>query len=127
MKRAVVILNEQHTLMNEQKKILDELYDSWEIYPVPATGWTLDEQKKQAERLSNHPADKIIGSPVPYLIMTLAAKQAANYEMAPARPLIFTGRLFLFHNDKREKKELPGGKIINVVADTGWSLVSVTN
>ena len=34
------------------------------------------------------------------------------------------GRGFL-HNDRREKKELPNGKVIMAVAQTGWQLVSL--
>lgn len=29
----------------------------------------------------------------------------------------------LFHNDNRIKKELPNGKIIQTIAETGWELV----
>jgi len=29
----------------------------------------------------------------------------------------------IFHNDNREKKELPNGKIIHTVAQKGWVLV----
>lgn len=121
--KAVVVINQQHEMMTEQRQILDDLYDSWERYDVPATGWTLAEQKKVSADLCDNPADKVIVSPVPFLLMDLAATQAANLEMAPGTPLIFRGRLFLFHNDKREKKELPNGKIICVVASTGWQLV----
>lgn len=124
MKKAVVILNEQHSLMEEQEEILNEKYDSWEIYTVPASGWTLEEQKEQANMLSNNPADKIMNSPIPFLLMQLSNWFGANYEMPPGTPLIFRGNLFIFHNDKRDKRELPDGKIINVVSRTGWQLVT---
>jgi hypothetical protein len=29
----------------------------------------------------------------------------------------------VFHNDRREKKELPNGKVIMTVAKEGWELV----
>jgi len=29
---------------------------------------------------------------------------------------------YLLHNDRREKKELPNGRVISVVAQTGWQL-----
>ena len=32
-------------------------------------------------------------------------------------------QVLVFHNDKRQKRELPNGKIISVVAETGWQLV----
>jgi len=46
-------------------------------------------------------------SPIPYMVKELA--KDAN--------------VLVFHNDRREKKQLPNGKIIQVVAETGWQLV----
>jgi hypothetical protein len=122
---AIVILNEQHELMEEQTRILNEKYEYWKICSVPAAGWTLEEQKEIAYKLSDEKADKVMGSPVPYLSMHLAAHYAANCEMGDGRPVIFYGQVCLFHNDRREKKELPGGKIINIVAQTGWQLITI--
>ncbi len=111
MTTAIVIMNEQHQLMAEQRQLLDAKYESWDFCKVPASGWTLAEQQEKSEELASNPADKVIASPVPYLLMRLATTRGK-------------GGLCLFHNDKREKKELPGGRIINVVAQTGWQLVT---
>lgn len=32
-------------------------------------------------------------------------------------------KVLIFHNDNREKKELPGGKVVSVVSQTGWQLI----
>jgi hypothetical protein len=125
MKKAIVVINEQHNLMAEQQQILDSQYESWQLCEVPASGWTLEEQKDKACELACDQADKVMASPVPYLLMSLAYTRGVNSEMSPGRCLIFRGDLYLFHNDKREKKELPGGKVISVVAQTGWQLVTV--
>ncbi len=123
MSKAIVILNEQHQLMEEQASLLDARYEEIEIISVPATGWTLLEQKEIANVLSDLSADKIFASPVPYLLMQVVMDFAINGERAPGTPLIFKGGVLLFHNDRREKLELPGGKIINVIAKAGWQLV----
>ena len=48
MKKAKVVLNEQHTLMEEQTKLLNEKFgeDGWEILPVPASGWTKEQMEE---------------------------------------------------------------------------------
>jgi hypothetical protein len=51
----------------------------------------------------------VFASPIPALI-----KKAT---------LEFGGWVKIFHNDHREKKELPNGRIIMVVAQEGWELV----
>ena len=50
----------------------------------------------------------MFASPVPALI---ALAQRAGVEVK------------VLHNDKREKKELPNGKIIMTVAQAGWVIV----
>lgn len=124
MKKAKVIINEQHTMFPQQVELLDSKYEEWETLLVPATGWTLEEQKEQAKILSDLKEDKVFASPIPFLLMTLSDWRGANSEMGPGRPVIFYGNVLLFHNDKREKKELPGGKVINAVAQDGWQLVT---
>lgn len=106
MKKALVILNEQHSLLEEQRGILDGLFD-WTIKAVPASGWTLSEMRGVLEELKSFDGEVVFASPVPALILGME------------------GRGFLFHNDHREKKELPNGKIVMAVAQTGWQLISV--
>lgn len=106
MKRALVILNEQHKLMDEQVAILDGLFD-WSVKAVPASGWSLSQMREVVQELKAFDGEVVFASPVPALLMGME------------------GRGFLFHNDRREKKELPNGKVIMAVAQTGWQLVSV--
>lgn len=41
--KTIVVMNESHGLMDEQKSILDRKYPNYEILSVPASGWTLQE------------------------------------------------------------------------------------
>ncbi len=106
MKKALVVLNEQHNLMDEQVSILDNLFD-WDIKAVPSSGWSLSQMRGVLKELKAFDGEVVFASPIPALIMGME------------------GEGLLFHNDRREKKELPNGKIIMTVAQTGWQLVSV--
>ena len=109
----VVVINEQHTLLPQQEEIVKEYaggMDNVEFVHVPAKGWSLEELEQVAVRLSNDVpvgADLLFVSPIPYLI----------------RECSRTCAVILMHNDKREKKELPNGKIIFTVAREGWQIV----
>ena len=97
-----IIINEQHSLLEEQKKLLDKK-GIWEIVSIPATGLKLSQLKKLANKLKG---EKIIFcSPIPALIKLLKNEN-----------------FFVFHNDKREKKQL-NGKTTMVVAKKGWKLI----
>ena len=118
MSVAWVVLNEQHTLLPQQEALLNENYAYWKVFVVPATGWTLlemmdieDELLEEARHLLNSSGDEmsvVFASPVPALLKYLSGRDD-----------IFT---YVLHNDNREKKELPGGKIITTVAKEGWVL-----
>ena len=122
-KIAIVYINEQHTMMDEQKSILDQKYKkSWSVILVPAKGWTLEQQK---EIISEHDMnifnnrieniDFVFASPIPYMVKEFGAMAQLYCEQN-----IDT---LVFHNDNRDKKEIPGGKVIMVVSKTGWELV----
>ncbi len=109
-----VILNEQHTLLDNQKELISEKFgDQWEIFSVPAAGWNRSEIGEVAKELAN--ATVVFASPIPLLLGTLAYEQGCGS----------TCSVLLLHNDKREKKELPTGKVISVVAKTGWELIPI--
>ena len=114
--KAIVIMNEQHSLLTEQKLELKDVFkDSWEIKNVPASGWTRQEQEKVSDKLINSDITHVVFvSPLPLLIRNLSYE----YGRELTNPAVL-----VFHNDKREKKELPNGKVISVVAKTGWKLV----
>lgn len=124
--KAKIIINEQHTLVRGQQDILNDKYgiDRWELHLVPASGWTLAEQKKQESTLLAHPGDVIFASPVPFLLASLAYRRGRNIEMSAGTQLTIKGSVSLLHNDRREKKELPNGKVISVVAQEGWKIVT---
>ena len=107
-----VILNEQHQLLINQDEILTEKYGEgkWKILPVPASGWTLAEMEAVTESLKSETVCETVcfASPIPAL-MKLVASGGIEF--------------FVLHNDRREKKELPGGKIIMTVAQEGWVIV----
>lgn len=129
MKKALVIMNENHSLLPEQEKILKERFEEYEILPVPATGWTLEEMNRKIEEILSSVKNNartnigvVFVSPIPYMIMELARREVEL--LGTGECWCQTGiQVFVFHNDCREKKELPDGRIIQVVAREGWQLV----
>ena len=111
----LLIINEQHSLFEEQEQILNKK-GSFETIEVPAVGWTLEEQRQVAqelmEMLDNKHDTLVFASPVPYLLKVMSLLSAEDNFVT-----------LVFHNDNREKLELPNGKIIHKVAKTGWQLV----
>jgi len=116
MSKTLVILNEQHTLLPEQQKILDHEYgqDGWELFNVPAEGWTLKEMGDLAIMMSTR--NVVFVSPIPALMKLIADRDVCKWDGHQAS-------FRVFHNDRREKKELPNGKVIMTVAKEGWELV----
>ena len=115
--KVIVIMNEQHTLLDEQKKILDETFKTYEFLHVPADGWTLEEMDEIQYRLR----DRIVVfvSPVPYLL-ACAVRWSSHGALSPNAT-----KVYIFMNDRREKKELPDGRVIQIISPTGWQLVKV--
>jgi hypothetical protein len=107
MEKVQVIINEQHKLTAEQETLLNNRFDKWELYKVPAEGWTIAEMNNRMFDLTT--AKCVFVSPIPYMLKILTS---INYK-----------NIYIFHNDKREKVELPNGKVIYKVADTGWQIV----
>ena len=121
MKKAIVIMNEAHSLLPEQEKILGMVYEGFDIFPVPAQGWDIGEMIDKINQFHKKACkekfDIVFVSPIPLMIRELT--EMAMCPNSGRRRY----RVKLFHNDRREKKELPGGKIIQVVAKEGWQLV----
>ena len=130
--RAIIILNEQHKLLAQQEELLNDTFgQNWSTLLVPATGWTREEMfdqfvalVKSSEQIPlNDEREElwlkvVFASPVPYLLHCLSKHQGATTENGFANL-----EVMLFHNDQREKKELPNGKVIYTVAQEGWHLV----
>jgi hypothetical protein len=107
MKKYVVVLNEQHSLIEQQQELLNNTFKMWDYLRIPTTGLNLDEMKELINALSANTV-MIFASPIPAM-MSLLNKFEKEY--------------IVFHNDNRDKKELPNGKIIFTVAKEGWELV----
>lgn len=124
---VMVIINENHSIIQEQHEILEREFHNYKTLTVPACGWTLEEQKEMVSKLLGKTV--VFISPVPFLLSKLAFVSGYGHEdncIAANAPLKGHGtQVLTFHNDKREKKELPNGKIISVVAQTGWQLVRI--
>ena len=126
--KTIVIMNEQHTMMVSQSAIMDERFGefNWEVFPVPSNGWTKEEMDSLAQgwakvRESGWIKDVVFLSPIPYLLAKVASMRI---HWSEEREMYYPPRIHLFHNDRREKRELPDGRILQVVAKEGWELVS---
>src|SRR5690554_3567804 len=144
MYKTIVIMNEQHSLLPEQEKILNEKFNflaprvevdseyakwehadpyedvvcsGWNVMSVPAGGWSKEEIDNNVRKLKK--AENVVFvSPVPYMLKIMTYNKGMGDELGYDYP-----NIYLFHNDNREKKELPNGKVISVIAQTGWELV----
>lgn len=120
-----IVINEQHSLKKEQRELLEKQFplNRWNhnYIKVPDAGWSFDEQTQQAGELTGKTV--VFVSPVPYLLASVSRSQgyAESKEIQE-----YNTDTYLFHNDNREKKELPNGRTISVVAETGWELVSIS-
>ena len=142
--KNIVIINEQHSLMKDQERVLKNLDGEVITVNVPARGWTkkqMDEEilsileklgwkiKKYKERVSLTATSKKTGrvifvSPIPYMMLRLRDHSLFGDHQGG---LMECFEVKAFHNDRREKKEVPNGdggtRIINTVAKDGWELV----
>lgn len=121
-----IVINEQHDLLEEQIHMLEERFGSnVELVSVPANGWTLEEMKLVLNKLIGETV--VFVSPIPFLISALSFMGGYGHEsncLSANGHLMGEGtNVFIFHNDNREKKELPNGKIVFTVAKTGWQLI----
>ena len=127
--KTAIIINEQHSLMAEQKALLPKEYQT---VLVPASGWTKTEMEDVMNNLclptwqGGQGINRIIFiSPIPYMIKSLSLDAGANsvqIELNHQASPLMVKRVDVMANDHREKKELPGGKVVYVVAKTGWYL-----
>ena len=108
MKNVYLVINEQHTLLEQQELELSKFAIDRHVLTckVPATGWTLMEMN-EIILIFEKGAIIVFLSPVPFLLKELSKEHDT----------------FVFHNDHRCKKELPNGKIIFTPAKEGWVIV----
>lgn len=128
IKRIYVIINEQHALMPDQERLLRKEFPGAEIEKVlvPAGGWTLKEIREKSEELFLRARDGkgaiVMASPIPAMVKLLAERSMLQ-SIQNEKEYKGNAELYILHNDRREKKELPNGKVIMVIAQTGWQLV----
>ena len=116
-----LIINEQHSLFEQQENILKN-FDEIETIKVPAAGWTLEQLKNFEVDNKLQSRDTVIfASPIPFLIKELTSRLVCPDMSGDNVGLKYN--VLVFHNDKRDKLELPNGKIINRVSAEGWMLV----
>lgn len=108
MNKVKVIINEEHQILKEQEDILNGRFgkNSWERINVPKNGWKISQIEEVVRDMKDERV--VIISPIPLLILRLVKNST----------------VYVFHNDVREKKELPNGKIIMTIASTGWELLN---
>jgi len=126
MEKVYVIINEQHKLFAEQEELLNQKFDGWEFLKVPAEGWTIEQQRTIVKTHFQRGETAVFASPVPHLLSTLSWSAGAWANCCGNHipdNFAYCREVWVFHNDVREKKELPNGKIIQVVAEKGWQLV----
>jgi hypothetical protein len=116
---SVIVINEQHKLLPIQDYLL-RIYcgDSWETFTVPAGGMTIAEQVDAATGLVGKYDRVIFVSPVP-VMLAKAVYWATVFHEDLGR------EVWVFVNERREKKELPDGRVISTLAQDGWELFKV--
>ena len=116
MPQVRYVINKAHSLMVEQEQILNSLTsegDDLIRVDVPEEGLTLEEQIHMAYAIMDemNKGDYLVFvSPVPCMVGYVTAR------------LDISKNMLIFGNDTREKKELPNGRIVQVISKTGWYL-----
>jgi hypothetical protein len=128
--KCTVIANEQHSITTQQMSLLEASYQTITTLPVPAVGWTAEEQQEQYLALrSTDCGDIIFLSPLP--VMLAAAAYEAGYKAAydewatnngnPCQYTMETPNIFIFHNSRRSRRE-KDGKVWYAIPQDGWEL-----
>ena len=103
--KAIVVINETHKLFPEQEKLLVKRFGDYELLKSPKSGWSLEEIEEIVAGIEDV---VVFASPIPAFMSLLATE---------GKPF------FVFHNDRREKLELPDGRVIMKIAAEGWQIV----
>ena len=123
--KGLVVMSEAHTLLPDQERVLNATFSNgWERFDVPADGWTFEQMEDVHFHLQDLNEKSQTGlcvvflSPVPALLKLCIL--SSTLLDSPSSVLVF-------HNGKREAKEVPDGKggrrLVHVVSATGWQLV----
>jgi hypothetical protein len=107
----LLIINEQHTLLPEQERVLREFGWAGATVKAPAAGWTSEQMVQIIDGLDDD------------TMLIFASPVAALMSMAAMAHVTFA----VLHNDKREATEItaPDGskKIIHRISATGWQII----
>jgi hypothetical protein len=116
-----LIINKQHKLLEEQSKLIEKHFSpekfSLNVITVPATGWT---KLEQFEIMKNIEGVALFISPIPMMIKELTYDATVRSFQCPSPTVSRTTLVVVMCNDTREKVELPNGKIIHKLSETGW-------
>lgn len=91
-RKAIVIMNQQHRLFNDQQNALNGKFSSYEITLVPQEGWTRQEMEAKMGEIMATDHDIVFLSPVPYMLMKVS--KLVEHEVS-------TRVVYLFHRDVR--------------------------
>ena len=73
---AIVLLNEQHKLLPEQRELLNSRFPKYKVKSVPTEGWTREEIETITDELVGRTI--VFVSPIPLLIRELSVISGAE-------------------------------------------------
>lgn len=111
-----LVINEAHTLLPDQVRELREKgFDNYEEIRIPKEGWDARTRLSRAHSWARRGGRYIFVSPEPVILGRMAYFAAFRKDVA----------VYVFSNDRRVKKELPDGRIVQTIAPVGWRLVEL--
>lgn len=111
-----LIINETHSLLPDQVRVLEEKgMSDYEEIRIPKEGWDARTRFSLAHEWAERGGRYIFVSPEPVILGRLAHLSVFRKDVA----------VYVFSNDRRVKKELPDGRIVQTIAPTGWKLVEI--
>ena len=111
-----LVINEAHTLLPDQVRELREKgFDNYEEIRIPKEGWDARTRLSLAHEWARRGGRYIFVSPEPVILGRMAYFAAFRKDVA----------VYVFSNDRRVKKELPDGRIVQTIAPAGWRLVEL--
>jgi|SRR5690554_140468 len=111
-----LVINETHTLLPDQVRELEEKgMAEYEEIRIPKEGWDARTRFSLAHEWAERGGRYIFVSPEPVILGRLAHLSVFRKDVA----------VYVFSNDRRVKKELPDGRIVQTIAPTGWKLVEI--
>ncbi|MDZ5005859.1 hypothetical protein GNF40_06875 [Clostridium perfringens] len=108
--KVIIVKNEQHTLLKEQKVILESKFSEYEYLNIYKEGISIKEQLEIIKYLLKKKVDIIFLSPIPLMLGKLS-KYSQN-------------SVYVFTNSKRNKSE-KNGKITFNIENSGWKLLKI--